>query len=174
MAKHLGTAANRLLAIALTGAAILALAGPAFAVHHKRISGQHTPQGTVRDFLTAAVINHDQFTAGQDLTPAAERSVTQSASHPDNDVFFGSSHLTLGGLAVLSTTQLHELTYTVTRAGADRIVRVSHGGQSITFRLQPSAPNTTPGVNGPRSPWRVASGVTSLDRAQPSTGSPKE
>jgi hypothetical protein len=147
----------------LAGAFAVAVVVPAFARQSVNTARQDTPQATVRDFLSAAVVDGDGNAACNYLSPRARESFERhSSATPNCETFFASAHLTLGGLAVHSDAQVAALTYRVTSRGASRLVRVSHDGQSLAFLLSPASSPDRNAFHGPATPWRIESSVTAL------------
>ncbi len=150
------------------GVLLFALVIPAFAAHSVRSSLQVTPEATTRSFLTAAVVNHDGFTASRYLSPRARLSFEdRSPAGPTADSFFSASQLTLGGLRVQSNAQLKRLSYRVLPAGRDRVVEVGHDGQWIRFRLRHASPTDRGEFHAPLTTWRIDSSVAMLGTASP-------
>jgi len=150
------------------GVLLFALVIPAFAAHSVRSSLQVTPEATTRSFLTAAVVNHDGFTASRYLSPRARLSFEdRSPAGPTADSFFSASKLTLGGLRVQSNAQLKRLSYRVLPAGRDRVVEVGHDGQWIRFRLRHASPTDRGEFHAPLTTWRIDSSVAMLGTASP-------
>lgn len=152
----------------VAGALLFAVVTPTLAARSVRSSLFLTPQATVRSFLTAAVVDHDGFSASRYLSPRARLSFEdRSSTGPTADSFFSASHLTLGGLAVQSNTQLKALSYRVMPAGRDRIVEIGHNGQSIYFLLRHASPTDRGEFHAPPTTWRIDSSVAALGSAPP-------
>ncbi|HWK30399.1 MAG TPA: hypothetical protein VNS09_27785 [Solirubrobacter sp.] len=146
--------------LALTALFALAIAAPANAIRWAQPSRVTTPQATVRSFLMAAVVDQDGISACKYLTPNARVSFEgHDLSGPTCQVFFSGAGLQLGGLDVSSIRDLKQLKYTV---APDRVVTVSHGGQSMAFRLVKATPVEANSFEPPRSPWRIDSSVAAL------------
>ena len=147
----------------LAAAALLAVAAPMAAAHAIRSDRQETPQLTVRDFLAAAVVDHDGLHAAQYLSPLARISYEgHSPIDPTDAQFFARAHLSLGGLNIQSDAQLKELRYTLLRAGNVPAVWVSHGNQGMLFVLAPASVTDRNEFLAPQTPWRIESGVAAL------------
>jgi hypothetical protein len=125
---------------------------------------QGTPVATVRDFLTAAVVDDDGQTACTYLTARARVDFEGSGlSGPATcQSFFGGAVLRLGGLAVSSDAGLDRLRYAVTPQGRDRLVTVSYRGQAMAFVLTPANGFERNAFDAPPTPWRIASPVNAL------------
>jgi hypothetical protein len=163
--RLLAASAAALVAVGLTVGhdAGRALALPVSAVHRISADRQDTPQATVRDFLAAAVVDRDGNAAAAYLSPLARLSYERhSTARPDDAQFFANAHLTLGGLAVQSDAQLKELSYTLLQGGEQPAVWVSHGNQGMLFALAPASTTDRSAFRGPRTPWRIESGVAAL------------
>ncbi len=178
-AATLGTAQRRRqrhfgwLPVALLAAAATAVAAPVAAAHTIRADRRDTPQATVHDFLSAAVVDRNGNAAAAYLSPRARISYEgHSPTNPDDEQFFAGAHLTLGGLDVESNAQLGQLTYTLLRGGRDPVVWVSHGDQGMLFSLAPASPTDRNEFRGPQTPWRIESSVAALSTtpAAPATG----
>jgi hypothetical protein len=90
--------------LALAGAFVFAVAAPA-SVLHSDASGQNTPQLTVRDFLSAAVVDNDGVTACPYLAPRARISFEgHSPANPTCETFFGGAGLSAGSPSSRTTT----------------------------------------------------------------------
>jgi hypothetical protein len=123
-----------------------------------------TPIATVRDFLTAAVVDTNGQTACTYLTAEARVDFEgPGLSGPATcQSFFGGAMLRLGGVTVASRAQLDRLDYAVTRQGRDRLVTASYHGQSIRFELWPANGFEVNAFHAPDTPWRIASAVNAL------------
>jgi hypothetical protein len=156
-------------AVALAGAFSFAIVTPAKAIRSVSLDHQTTPQATVRDFLTSAVVDEDGGSACKYLTPNARISFERhTPAGPTCEAFFGNTQLALGGLDVQSDHDLARLTYSVVPDGAGRVVDVSHDGQSFAFRLVPATPTETQGFQPLLSSWRIDSSVAALGTPSPS------
>jgi hypothetical protein len=134
------------------------------AAHSIRVAREGTPQATVRDFLTTAVVDNNGPVACTYLTQAAQVSAagTRPGVAPGCDIFFNDAGLTLGGLQVQSNADLNQLSYRVVPRGADRLVEVGHGGQRISFLLRPADAAGLAEFRPPPTGWRVTSGIAVL------------
>ena len=147
----------------LTGALLVALVAPALARQSTELRRETSPQATVRDFLSAAVVEHNGIAASGYITPRARASFeAHSAAAPDAASFFATARLTLAGLHVQSNHQLDALTYRVESAGADRVVEVSRGVQAVWFELVPASPAARSEFRAPPTPWRIDSNLAML------------
>lgn len=149
-------------AVAVIVAMAFAVAAPAVAAHNTRLSRQHTPEATVRDFLTSAVVNNDGFTACRYLTSRARLSFEDNGTDQSCASFFGDAHLTLGGLPVQTNAQLNQLSYRVVPKRSASLVEVSHGGQTISFLVRRANWQDTVEFMNPPTGWRIDSSVASL------------
>jgi hypothetical protein len=140
--------------------AAIAVTGPALALGWGRPAAETSPQTTVRDFLSSAVVDNNGSVACAYLTARGRESFERHLAGPDCTTFFGSARLTLGGLALNSDRRLGMVTYTATAQGGNRLVRVSHGGQSVSFVLRRANGPEAGEFQAPPTPWRIASGLT--------------
>jgi hypothetical protein len=138
-------------------AAVLAAAAVVLALTLGTARGkpEATPQTTVRDFLGAAVVDNDGGAACAYLTARARESFERHSSGPDCTTYFGSAQLTLGHLQLNSDRRLGMVTYDETARGAERVVRVSHGGQSVDFVLRRANGPEADEFRAPATPWRI-------------------
>jgi hypothetical protein len=143
-------------------AALACAAGVAAAAAGASRASQDTPVDTVRDFLGSAVVNDDGFSACRYLTPRARVSFEAPGTGQTCESWFARAELTLGGLQVQSDAQLRLLTYRVLERGADRLVQVSHRGQSVSFLLRPADHTDATEFLAPATDWRIDSSVAAL------------
>jgi hypothetical protein len=121
------------------------------------------PAATVRGFLGAAVVDNDGERACGYLTARARIAFEgPKLGRSTCQIFFGGAALDLGGLAVTSDGRVDALHYAVRRAGPERIVTVSHAGQSIRFTLRQGNEVELSEFRGPDTPWRIDAGVDRL------------
>lgn len=122
-----------------------------------------TPAATVRDFLSAAVVDNDGVTACKYLTARSRVDFEgRNAVRSSCESFFGGAGLTLGGRTVSSNAQLDALHYRVTAQERDRLVTVSYRGQAIGFLLRPANAPELDEFQAPPTSWRIASSVNGL------------
>jgi hypothetical protein len=150
--------------VALACAFAVAIAAAAFARQSTQISQENTPQATVRDFLTSAVVNTDGVTACSYLTERAQLSFEgrEHKSGQTCQTFFGYARLTLGGLSVQSNAQLNELSYRQVPRGATWRITVSHRGQAISFVVRRADAADREEFMPPPTDWRIDSSVAAL------------
>jgi hypothetical protein len=139
----------------VAAALCVAAIGSALVAGIARSEPEASPQVTVRDFLGAAVVDNDGGAACDYLTARARESFEHHLSGPSCTTYFASAHLTLGHLQLNSGRRLRMLTYTDTDRGAQQIVRVAHGGQSVRFVLQRANAPEAAEFRGPATPWRI-------------------
>jgi hypothetical protein len=125
---------------------------------------QGTPIATVRGFLTAAVVDDNGEAACTYLTARARVDFEGPGLRgPETcQSFFGGATLRLGEYAVSSDQLVDRLHYSVTTVGSDRLVTISHGGQAMSFLLQPADRFERQAFAAPPTPWRIASNVSAL------------
>lgn len=138
----------------------VAIGGPVLAFGAARTQSQTTPEATVRDFLSAAVVDGDGSTACDYLTARARESFERHLAGPTCTTYFGSARLALGGPSVNADRGLRTLTYSTVADGAKRIVRVSRDGRSVRFVLRRANAPETEEFHAPPTPWRIDSDVT--------------
>jgi hypothetical protein len=142
--------------------AVVTVAVAAAVVTMARDSGAPTPEGTVRDFLVAAVVEHNGVFACTYLTPRAAREI--SAVEPRDtpcEVALDDSRLTLGPDVVHDEAAIKRLSYRQERRGGLARVTVGAGGAARTFSLRKT---TAQAPLGPAhdTPWRIDSGAAAL------------
>ena len=109
------------------------------------------------------MVDRDGNAAAQYLSPRARVGYEgHSSADPDDVQFFAAAHLSLGGLDVQSNAQLRQLSHTLLQGGDDPAVWVSHGNQGMRFVLGPASATDRGELRGPRTPWRIESGVAAL------------
>ncbi|WP_028062432.1 hypothetical protein [Solirubrobacter soli] len=137
--------------LAGAGVAVALAFAVAVVAHADQRGPLSTPQGTVRSFLTDAVVDHDPVDACGYLTPRARKSF-----EPGQDCasLFASARLD----GVISDRGLARLTYRVTADGSARVVHA--GGRS--FVLLPASPEALAEFHAPPTDWRIDSGIAGL------------
>jgi hypothetical protein len=142
--------------------AFAAFAGAAAFTHD---DGSGTPEHTVRDFLIAAVVDHDgmdacAYASSRSLqrleaaTPRGMSCVTAVADQP---------HLTLGSERIATEAAVKALTYrAVRRADGGEDVTVSGHGDSRSFLLRRATQSERVEFHAPPTPWRIDAGFVEL------------
>jgi hypothetical protein len=131
-----GVAAVLAVAFALTARAVLADPLP------------DTPQATVRDFLSAALVEQNPTAACGYLTPRARKSFEPGQ---DCATFFSA-------LPSTSNRRLDRLRITTRADGRARIVRAGRW----SFVLRPASAEALSEFQAPPTDWRIDSGVAAL------------
>ena len=122
-----------------------------------------TPAGTVRAFLTSAVVQNNGVAACRYLTTGAGRRVTEpTAPEAGCHITLSSVHLRLGGRSIAAESALKTLDYRVEQRGAQARVTVAAGGSAVTFGLREATAAELSEFRAPPTPWRIDSGVERL------------
>jgi hypothetical protein len=141
-------------------AALLAVGGVAFGTALGRDHGENSPAGTVRAFLTDAVIERNGVVACRYLTPGARERV-EAATSPDAScpIALSSVGLRLGGRTIAQESDVKKLDYRVEQRGARAWVTVG-AGESLGLRRATAADLRE--FQAPPTDWRIDSGVDRL------------
>jgi hypothetical protein len=118
---------------------------------------------SVRDFLTAAVVDDDAFTACGYLTPAEGRRVARLAGDGQTcRAALTANPPALGHVATASGLRALDVRSAV--SGGRARVTVTGAGAPLAFTLRPATPAERDAFEAPLAAWRIASGATALLR----------
>lgn len=122
-----------------------------------------SPAGTVRAFLTEAVIDRNGVVACRYLTPRARQLVEATTSRGAScAIAMSASALRLGGRNIIQESSLKRLDYRVDERGGRAQVTVGRGAAAQSFSLRRATPAELREFQPPPTHWRIDSGVQDL------------
>lgn len=144
-------------------AAVLAVGTAVIGIAVGKGDAEATPAGTVRAFLTSAVIENNGVVACRYLTAYASGRVEEPAA-PDAGchITLSSARLRLGGRSIAAESDLKQLDYRVEQRGAHARVTVATGGAALTFGVRKATAAELREFRAPPTPWRIDSGIDRL------------
>jgi hypothetical protein len=144
-------------------AALIVVGCVALGTAHGRENREATPAGTVRAYLTDAVIDRNGVEACKFLTPAARQRLEDlTTPHPSCAIALSSARLRAGGQSVRQESALKELDYRGEEHGTRAWVSVGTGTARQTFGLRRATPGELREFTPPPTHWRIDSGVDGL------------
>jgi hypothetical protein len=154
------------LAVVTAVALLLAVTLPGHAGAQAAPAPAAQAQETVREFLTAAVLNDDAYLACQYLTPAEQRRVARLAGRAATcQEAFIAAHPAFAG--VRSITQLDALPLRTAVRGDRAVVlapRPQPAAGPVRFVLRRATRAELDAFHAPQVPWRIAAGATAILR----------
>jgi hypothetical protein len=122
-----------------------------------------SPAGTVRAFLTDAVIDRNGVVACRYLTPR-ERQLVEAATSRGAScaIALSASALRLGGRNILQESSLKRLDYRVDERGGHAQVTLGSGAAAHTFILRRATSAELREFQPPPTHWRIDSGAEGL------------
>lgn len=155
-----------LLVLAAAGALVVS----AFTVATTETGGADaaSPEGTVRGFLIAAVVDRGGVGACRYLTGHAVRELDAVEPRDTScEAALSSARLRLGDEWLNQESSVKRLSYSVEQRGARAWVTVSTDGAARTFGLRKAGPRERAEFLPPPTPWRIDSGVDALVSRSP-------
>jgi hypothetical protein len=155
--------AVRRAAILAALAALLAVGGVALGRSLAPNDAEASPAGTVRAFLTDAVIERNGVVACRYLTPAARQRVEATTSpKPSCSIALMFARLRLGGRSIAQESAVKQLDYRVEEHGGRARVTVAAGAAGESFGLRRATADELREFQAPPTHWRIDSGVDRL------------